>query len=309
MMKNLQIDNSQFHIPTAWADLSTDQFLHVAELATTIMSRAEWHVAMLLRVTGLRVLHKCELKLSDETYFYLRHGITKEFLLRDKDMRFVTETFNFMFEKVEPTEPEASTSSASDTDEAYRLNFNCIHNRVGEIPSPYGLLHGPADGLSNILYSEYIHAETAWDKFKRTGKYIFAVRLAAILFRPQDESYNANSVNCSGDPRETFNDFLLDARMNKLITVERRYINAVLMYYEGCRRFVRSKWPEVFNESSSASGSTARVDVFTEFMKQVNSLSENDVTRLDKVRQSYLYEVMFTLQAIIVENNKLKTKT
>ena len=44
-------------------------------------------------------------------------------------------------------------------------------------------------------------------------------------------------------------------------------------------------------------------------MKQVNSLSENDVTRLDKVRQSYLYEVMFTLQAIIVENNKLKTKT
>ena len=44
-------------------------------------------------------------------------------------------------------------------------------------------------------------------------------------------------------------------------------------------------------------------------MKMVTSLANNDVTRTEKVRQSYLYDIMFTLQALAVENKRLNENT
>jgi hypothetical protein len=41
-------------------------------------------------------------------------------------------------------------------------------------------------------------------------------------------------------------------------------------------------------------------------MRMVTSLAGNDVTRTETVRQSYLYDIMFTLQALAIENKRLK---
>lgn len=292
-MRTLQIDKRIFNVPASWRDLDPDQLIKVAELADKGLTNHEFRIALLRILTGITVIQKKEIVIDQVTYYYFRHGITSEFLISEIDIAFITSIFDFMFRKDTP-DTEA---------DKYTLQYKEVRNLVPELKTPIGLLHGPADGLSNILLSEYIHAETAWSNFRKTGKYHFAVRLFAILYRPEALGIDRNSPDYKGDMREPFNDFLLPARTAALMGVSKGSIAIVVMWYEACRDFINKKWPEVFEGGSDVSEKT---DAFTGFMKMVNSLASNDVTKSNEVRQSYLYDVLFTLQSIILQDKQMK---
>ena len=289
-MHTLQIDNHSFSLPGEWKELSGEQFLKVASLCESRMSLAKFRLMLFTSFTGLRVLPKKEIYLNKQYYFYLAHGISREFLVASTELFQICKCFDFMLQPVD----EASTS--------YRVNFTSIVNLVPVMPAPYAILHGPADGLSNLIYAEYIHAETAYDSFIRTGKWKHALRLVAILYRPEVRNLNLNSPEYNGDKREPFNDFFVADRALSLKSVGSEYITAVVMWYAACRNWIISRWPEPFESS----GPSEKTDVFTGFMRMVTSLAGNDVTRTEKVRQSYLYDIMFTLQALAIENKRLK---
>jgi hypothetical protein len=292
-MHTLKIDNHSFTLPGAWNELTGEQFLLVAALCESRMSLAKFRLTLFTSFTDLRVLPKKEVYLNRQYYFYLAHGITREFLIASTELFQICTCFDFMLQPVD----EARTS--------YKVNYTCIANLLPSFPAPYAILHGPADGLSNLVYAEYIHAETAYDAFLRTGKWEHALRLAAILYRPEVKNLNLNSPEYNGDCREPFNDFFVSGRALKLRAVDSKYITAVLMWYAACRSWIIKRWPEPFEES----GPVEKTDVFTGFMKMVTSLANNDVTRTEKVRQSYLYDIMFTLQALAVENKRLNENT
>jgi len=289
-MHTLTIDSHVFAIPENWKELTADQFLTVASLSEKKMSLARFQLTLFTSFTKLRVLRKKEIYLNRHYYYYLAHGITREFLVSSEQLALICQWFDFMLLPVDGQKT------------AFTINYTGIVNLVPVIPAPFGLLYGPSDGLSNLLCSEYIHAETAFDAFKRTGRWQYALRLAAILYRPEKTNFNPDSPDYNGDPREAFNDFLVPDRCKKLESLDTKYISAVLMWYSACRDWIRKTWPEPF-EADSAS---AAVDAFTGFMKMVTSLANNNVTRSDLVRQSYLYDIMFTLQALSVENKRIR---
>lgn len=289
-MHTLKIDSHVFAVPENWNELTTDQFLTVASLSEKKMSLARFQLTLFTAFTKLRVLQKKEIYLNHQYYYYLAHGITREFLVSLEQLALICRWFDFM---LQPSDEQNT---------AFTVNYTGIRNLVPVIPASYGMLHGPADGLSNLLFSEYIYAETAFDAFKRTGRWKYALRLAAILYRPEKNNLNQDSPDYNGDPRESFNDFLVTERCKKLESLDTKYISAVLMWYSACREWIRKTWPEPF-EADSASTS---VDAFTGFMKMVTTLANNDVTRSDQVRQSYLYDIMFTLQALAVENKRIR---
>lgn len=292
-MRTLQIDKRVFNVPASWRDLDPDQLIKIAELADKGLSHHEFRISLLRILIGIAVLKKPEIVIDGVTYYYFRHGITSEFLISEIDINFITSIFDFMFRKQTPDTPQ----------DTYALHYREVRNLVPEIKTAIGTLHGPADGLSNILLSEYIHAETAWSNFRKSGKFHFAVRLFAILYRPEAAGINTKSPDYKGDRREPFNDFLLSDRTAALINTNRGSIAIVVLWYEACREFINSKWPEVFEGGTEPAEKT---DAFTGFMKMVNSLADNDVTKNNEVRQSYLYDVMFTLQSIMIQDRKMK---
>ena len=292
-MRTLQIDKRIFSVPASWRDLNPDQLTAVAGLADKGLSNHEFRIALLKILMGLTISQKKEMVIDNVNYYYFRHGLTNEFLISEIDILFITSAFDFMFH-----------CKKSDTEDAvYTLHFREVRNLLPQIETRIGTLYGPADGLSNILLSEYIHAETAWSNFRKSGKYHFAVRLFAILYRPESKEADINSPLFNGDRREPFNDFLLHTRTADLMVTNKGTIAVVVMWYEACREFINRKWPEVFDGGSEPEEKT---DAFTGFMKMVNSLANNDVTKNNEVRQSYLYDVMFTLQSIVVQDRKMK---
>lgn len=289
-MHTLKIDSHIFQLPENWNELTPDQFLTVASLSEKSLSLAKFQLTLLTSFTGLRVLQKKEIYLNKQYYYYLAHGFTKEFLVSSEQLALICQWFDFMLLPVD----EQKT--------AYTVNFSSVVNLIPVVPASYGLLYAPADGLSNLLYAEYIHAETAFDAFKRTGRWNYALRLAAILYRPRKDNFNPEIPEYDGDPREIFNDFFITERAKKLEALDTKYITAIVMWYSSCREFIHRKWPEPFESGSPSEP----VDAFTGFMKLVTSLASNDVTKSNEVRQSYLYDIMFTLQALSLENKRIK---
>lgn len=291
-MRTLQIDKRYFTVPASWRDLDADQLVRVAELADKGLSNHEFRIALLRILMGLNVSPRREVVIDKINYFYFRHGLTNEFLISEIDIAFITSAFDFMFH-----------CKKSETEEAvYTLHYREVRNLMPETETRIGMLYGPADGLSNILLSEYIDAETAWSNFRKTGKYHFAIRLFAILYRPEAKDVDMQSPDYKGDRREPYNNFLLNTRTADLMQTGKGVIAVALLWYEACREFIIRKWPEVFEGGTTAE----KTDAFTGFMRLVNSLASNDVTRTEQVRQSYLYDVMFTLQSIILHDRKLK---
>ncbi|HNW55247.1 MAG TPA: hypothetical protein PKN21_13305, partial [Bacteroidales bacterium] len=62
------------------------------------------------------------------------------------------------------------------------------------------------------------------------------------------------------------------------------------------------KWPEVYEGEQSSE----KVDAFTGFMRLVSSLADNDVTKAEAVRETYLYDTLFTLQGMAKQYKKMK---
>lgn len=291
IMHSLTIDDVKFSLPQRWSDLTPEQYLQVAKFSTREHSPAEFRVLMLLAVTGLRVARKHHVLIDGEEYFYLQHGLTHEFLVSAGQLHTICQSFDFMFRK----------EGLPGEEPVYTLQYSGVRQLMPEIPSPYGIIYGPADGLSNITMAEYIKAETAYSEWCKSRKLHHALQLMAVLWRPGKKGYDPDT-DATGDRRMPFNSFVVDSHAAKLAALPREYANGVLMWYEGCQRFIRDKWPEIYEGEQSSE----KVDPFTAFMRLVSSLADNDVTRAEAVRAAYLYDTLFSLQAMAKQYKKIK---
>jgi hypothetical protein len=290
----LTIDDVKFILPQRWSDISQEQYLQVAKLSTRELSLAEFRVLMLMAVTGMRVARKHHVLIDGKEYFYLQHGLTHEFLVSAGQLLAICQSFDFMFRK----------EGMPDEEPVYTLQFSGVKQLIPEIQSPYGLLYGPADGLSNLTMAEYIKTETAYSEWIRSHKLHHALQIMAVLWRPGKKGYNPDT-DTTGDRREAYNPFTVDANAGRLAAMPREYANGVLMWYESCQRFIRDKWPEIYEGEQSKE----KVDAFTGFMRLVTSLADNDVTKAEAVRAAYLYDTLFSLQSMAKQYKKMKEQT
>ena len=77
---------------------------------------------------------------------------------------------------------------------------------------------------------------------------------------------------------------------------------AIFWFYLGCLKFITEKFPRVF---SGASG-TVSGSVFENQMKIIDSLADGDVTKKPEVRNSLLYDALFTMELAVERQEKLK---
>ena len=78
----------------------------------------------------------------------------------------------------------------------------------------------------------------------------------------------------------------------------------IFWLYLGVLHFLSGKFPRVFSGSGGVGGGS----VFENQMKILDSLADGDVTKKPEVRNSLLYDALFTMEIAIERQEKLKKK-
>lgn len=291
-MFKISINSDNYSCPSSWNELTHDQLIDLCYLSQQNLLANEFKTKILLSVLGLKTMHIQERYINNEWCFYFRIGKKVVYILSSLDIACLLYKFDFLFVKNKDEEGNIQ----------YQFNSHLTKNLIPSFKINGVEYFGPADSLTNLLFHEYIFAETNLVEHSKTQNEKYLDALIAVLWREQDENYNPNDITFTGDRRKPFNDFQVDARAKAISKLDKVTKQAILFFYDGCRNYLRVKFKEVFE----GAGSGDSIDAFSGFMKLVTALTNNDITKNEQVRKSYLYEVMVSLQEMKIQANAMK---
>lgn len=282
-MKTITINSDKFNLPTRWNELTTDQFRHIATLSLQQLTPAEFKLKAALLLLNITVEPLPEQSVKAESCYYIRHG-KNTYLVSTHQLMAISEQMKFMFDIVETSEGHN-----------YQLHCKLFRQLIPNISVAGHTFYGPDDALTNILFKEYIRAETYFSEFLSKKDKADADRLIATMYRPEAKYYNPADVNFSGDRREPINDFLIENRAKVISKLDDVTRQAILMWYEGCKNFITTKYARVFEEGNKPKGSGKQQDIFEGYMRLLATLSNNDATRTDDWLNTNMHMVMLTM--------------
>jgi hypothetical protein len=138
-------------------------------------------------------------------------------------------------------------------------------------------VYGPAEGMENITYEEFAFLQTYFSMLQSSPEAIN--QFLSVIYK---ESNGKSSP----------------AIFNKMTQITK---TGILWFYIGCMNFIAGKFPEVFSGGGDSSGS-----VFDNQMRIIDSLSGNDLTKKDAVKQAKLYDALYTMEIAAENAKKLK---
>jgi len=228
-----------------------------------------------------------EVIIDEEEFYYLKSGKSKIiYLVSVYELAEIAKSFDFLFDQ-----------DLSEKQPQMYLSSRLTRNIIPPVQTCEGLWIGPADGISNLRTGEYIRAETSFYKFHETHEIQYLHKLIATLWRKPALHPS------SDDPREPFDDGLVDKNAEIAARLPAEVKQAIYLFYSGCHRFLSLRFGHSNNGKSSANK-----DIFLQFMRMVNALSDNDVTRHEAVRQCYLMDTMITMEEMARQQEEMEKK-
>jgi len=143
------------------------------------------------------------------------------------------------------------------------------------------------------------------------GHYLDA--MIAIIYRPRRPFIRTSSPTWDGDFRIPFNPFHIEKNQKRIARLSTVTKHMILMWYQSCTLSLRHRFPEVFTNplsqpSPKSPKSQSNTEIFNTFMAMVNTLSADDVTKKDAVRESYLYDALETINEMVRCNKELEKR-
>jgi hypothetical protein len=294
-MQKVTIGNYSAFIPQHWNDLTKDQLLGIVRASEMGLPITDFLTVITLSFLGLKVKPGKKIAvIKGEPCFLCTDPKNRPHLIGVTDIAWLSNHLEWLLTRAAPD------SDGKPQDRS--LNPRITINLIPEIMVQGRKWYGPADGLTNISFHEYMVAETHTMDFLRTADDAHMCKVIATLYRPADAGADPSSPAFSGDLREPFNDFLVEARANDVATLDSSIRTAIMLFYYGCRYHIRNMFPEPFaGAAASAHGNTLR-----SYLDLVTALSHNDVTKNEEIRRTNLYEVMISLQHMVKEANAMK---
>lgn len=152
-------------------------------------------------------------------------------------------------------------------DGSRELSPKLVINHFKSVQCGCRFLHGPNDALDNITYDEFVWLQT-WQS-----------------------QLNDNP----GALDEFINIIYKDRGGNRSLALVRRMSQTaktgILWFYLGTMHFLEEKFPHVFSGSGNAN-----VNVFDNQQRIIDSLAEGDVTKKMQVRESLLYDALYSME-------------
>jgi hypothetical protein len=140
-------------------------------------------------------------------------------------------------------------------------------------------VHGPGDGLQDITYEQFVFLLTYHQQMQTDPNAIHS--LLSIIYRPN-----------TGE--------ILPEEMKKMHLAVK---TAILWFFLGCIQFISEKFPMTFSGGGTPSG-----NIFESQMRVIDALASNDVTKKEAVKNSLLYDALYSLEIAAENAERLKRR-
>ncbi len=174
----------------------------------------------------------------------------------------------------------------TDSEGLRELSPKIVINHFKRVKCGCVFVYGPNDAMDNITYNEFVWLQT-WQS-QLNGTLDAIDELINVIYKTSNGKQNVSNVR----------------RMSKTVKT------GILWFYLGTLQFLETKFPHVFSGSDS-SGS-----VFDNQQRIIDSLAEGDVTKKNFVRESLLYDALYSMEMAAIrmeemekqlnKNNKIK---
>jgi hypothetical protein len=111
--------------------------------------------------------------------------------------------------------------------------------------------YGPREAFRTLRFDEFIFADSYYLRYLQTQDVAQLDLFVAVLYRPERRPYRPEAVDYPGDRRQDFNEHLVPARARQLARLPLATKQAVLLYYQGCRRLLEQRYDYVFRDDNS----------------------------------------------------------
>jgi hypothetical protein len=111
---------------------------------------------------------------------------------------------------------------------------------------------GPKERFRNLLFLEFIFADTYYLHWLQTQNDELLLKLVATLYRPQTwfHFFKKRQPTYSGDARQEFNEHLVADRAAKMKHLPLPVKMAIATWYRGCRNQMEQDYPNVFSSEN-----------------------------------------------------------
>lgn len=291
-MRKIQINGDPFNLPDNWNELNKLQLIQLCSLTKTNIGVNELKIKLVLLWLDLAVEHKPAIDVKDETLYRLRHK-RKFYNIAVTDLVAISNKLSWLFK-----------SKKTKDGIVIEIDSKLIRQLIPEIKIGDTVLHGPADAMSNTVFKEYVHIETFYDKYAQTHDQEYFNKILAVLYRPRSANYDPE--NPTDDIREALNDNLINSRAKWFADVPEDVKLAVFQFYAGTKAFMKKKYPYVFEEGGYKS--IHKRDVFDDFIRLTNALTNDDVTKFDDVMEQNTYKVLTTMDELRRKQKEFEAK-
>lgn len=295
-MVNLKINSTHIcKLPSIWKELTGKEIKALCKFLTKTVCPESLKAFMLFFVAKLKVLRVGEIhsadKLPDKTLFAMKSKKKGLFYASSADVQALVNCFSFLF---------------SEKDGKLYLESGIVQNYFPRLRTKLGYnLYGPSSGLFNISFAEFIRMETLYEALHSDQSPDAENRFCGTLYRRKDPKANPKSPSFNGDIRTPFNDHLAKtySRNGKWLPKWKKVY--VRLFYEGCRNFIINKFEKAFYSDGPSSAGEG-LTTFENFNKLVTGLCDGDLTKADLIRKAPLYDAFSQLEALAVQNKKMR---
>lgn len=129
-----------------------------------------------------------------------------------------------------------------------------VPSRLPDRPTTW---HGPLGQFRNLLFGEFIFADTFFVLYSLHGQAACLDQFLTVLYRPARPEADPEAPDWTGDVRLPFNEHQLEARTPRVAQVPAAQKLAVLTWYRGCRTQLAEEFPDVFVEAEETTTEAA----------------------------------------------------
>lgn len=171
----------------------------------------------------------------------------------------------------------------TETDKGVELDIRLTRNPFPLYVSKSMALAGPDDALTNISYGQFIMLQS-WQQQMKNDFNTALDNFLSVIWK--DSLFTTSE----------------DGAAIWFQDVPPVVKTVMFWYFIGSMRFIQEKFPQTFPEGSSDGG----YDVFDMQQRIVDEMASGDVTKKEQVKQSLLYDALYTLEMAIERDEKAK---
>lgn len=283
-MKKVQINNHSFGIPENWREITNEQFRYIAILLGTKLNPHEMLVKLFMFITGIE---------AADGYFtvgekpYVSVKIEKEkFLISSEELAYATTLLQWIFHERRKESGEI----------IYEFRCDRINNPVPKLQCGKTILHGPADGLTNITWGEYIYASSNLYWYAKLKQTSFLVKAAAVLYREEGE-------HTDSDCRIPFDSDKCEYRELIIHKAPIAALHTINLWFQACQAFLKNKFPHPYE----GGGTSTNDNPFDNYIRMTTAMAQHNAPSLSDWMKTELYVVLASLDEQI-KNAKPKPK-